>query len=194
MSKGGGKITALWAISVTNHMFHPCRCWRALQVAPHHGGLDLVQLPGGEGHGVPLLQKGELCPGDFSPQKDGMQRWNHVYVSVTPSLGELPKEELFSSWSYKYNGVFIQVSLVHKHGIMVEGTGSSSFIQRWSFVCVVLLFFFLTLNFNTCYVGSPRKICTFPWNINVLKNLWLSGLQISFFEKNCHCLLQCHVM
>lgn len=163
MSKRGGKITALWAISVTNCMFHPCRCWRALQVAPHYGGLDLVQLPGGEGHGVPLLQKGELCPGDFSPQKDGMQRWNHVYVSVTPSLGELPKEEPFSSWSYKYNGVFIQVSLVHKHGIMVEGTGSSSFIQRWSFcVCGVAFFFFFNPQFQHMLRRKPQKNLHFP--------------------------------
>lgn len=94
-----------------SHLF---RCWWAVQVAPYYGGPDLLQLSGGQGNGVPLLQKGEVCSGEFSLLKNGIQRWNHIYVLVTPSLGAFPKEELFSSWRYKYNSMFTQISIVHK--------------------------------------------------------------------------------
>lgn len=102
--KGGNNC--LWAIFLTNPAFHLCRCWWPVQVAPHYGGPDLLQLSGGQRHGVPLLQKGEFCTEGFSLQKDRIQRWNHVYIVVTPSLGEVLKEEPFSSWHYKYNCVY----------------------------------------------------------------------------------------
>lgn len=106
--KKGGK-ESLWALFVTNPACHLCRCWWPVQVAPHYGGPDLLQLSGGQRHGVPLVQKGEFCTEGFSLQKDRIQRWNHVYIVVTPSLGEVPKEELFSSWHYKYNCVYSSI-------------------------------------------------------------------------------------
>lgn len=98
---------------------------------------DLISYSFQVARGMEFLssRKVSFALGIFSLQKDGIQRWNHVYVLVTPSLGELPKEELLSSWRYKYNGVFIQVTIVHKHRIMAEGSGSSSFIQGRSSGC-----------------------------------------------------------
>lgn len=61
-----GENNCLWAIFVTNLAFHLCRCWWPVQVAPHYGGSDLLQLSGGQRHGVPLLQKGEFCTEGFS--------------------------------------------------------------------------------------------------------------------------------
>ena len=98
---------------------------------------DLISYSFQVARGMEFLSSRKVifCARGFSLQKDGIQRWNHVYVLVSPSLGELPEEELFSSWRYKYNGVFIQVSIVHKQRIMAEGSGSSSFIQGRSFGC-----------------------------------------------------------
>lgn len=93
---------------------------------------DLISYSFQVARGMEFLssRKVSFAPGTFPCGRIGYRGEIIVYVSETPSLGEVPKEEPFSSQHYKCNNVFIQVSIAHKHRIMAEGSGSSSFIQR----------------------------------------------------------------